>query len=199
MINSDTPADGRKDSEVSSYAAASERLLLDRDTATADVQTISLELSALADTIVATPHPIEAHRALSRIRDLGSINPETFRSILDPLLKTSSFGCKTLYILCVDWGLTEYYAKELLDFVKRGQPKSDLVSCFVDAVMIATDYLRTHSDPELLSAIIDLYESSNSTRRERGAAENALWHLFGQSHDGNVLLRRAKARLAQEA
>jgi hypothetical protein len=103
-----------------------------------------------------------------------------------------------LYILCVDWGLTDDYTKELLDFIKRGEQKSELLSCLVEPVMIATDYLYDHSDPGLLGAIIDLYESEDSTKYERGTAENALWHLFGQSEDGSALLQRAKARLAQE-
>lgn len=199
MSNSETFADECKNSEVLSHGANLERSLLDAGTTTDDVHAIGLELRALADRIKSTPDLVEGSRLLSRIRDVGSIDPEAFRSILDPFLQTSTYGCRTLYILCVDWGLTEHYTKELLDFIKRGEQKSELLSCLVEPVMIATDYLYDHSDPDLLGAIIALYESGDSTKYERGTAKNALWHLFGQSTNGSVLLRRAKARLAQEA
>jgi hypothetical protein len=198
MSNSGTVPDGRKD-RVSSHDASSEGFLLNTASSTDDVHAIGLELQELADRIKSTPDLVEGSRLLSRIRDVGSIDPEAFRSILDPFLQTSTYGCRTLYILCVDWGLTEHYTKDLLDFIKRGKQKSELLSCLVEPVMIATDYLYDHSDPDLLGAIIALYESGDSTKYERGTAKNALWHLFGQSTNGSVLLRRAKARLAQEA
>ena len=117
-----------------------------------------------------------------------------------------------LWILCWYWQLTADYTTQLITFI-RGVAWDGLEECRRAATSIAGEYLRTHTHPDLLHALVEIYENGNEEGSLRLNAYYAIadamgrdWHGLPPVHDpldldfeaDPSLIEEAKDRLLQE-
>jgi hypothetical protein len=80
-----------------------------------------------------------------------------------------------VWILCRWWDLTADYKEHLLRFL-RGVEWDDLGEASRAASGVAGDYLREHTDPDLLEAVLDVYRSRDREVR-RSVRQGAFYAL----------------------
>lgn len=117
-----------------------------------------------------------------------------------------------LGILCYFYKLTARYAKQIA-FIIRGAPWDTSDSLHEKVTSVAADYLRDHTEPTLLRALIETSENHYTSQDRRDNTLGALGIALGlrlprratkevdneSSHlDDASIMRLAKERLARE-
>jgi hypothetical protein len=87
-----------------------------------------------------------------------------------------------LQVLCTYWGYGSRYLRHLIAFV-RGVPWDTEDEVRLAATSIAGEFLRSTREPELLKALIEVYEDEGANQTARETAYLALGRAMGLGWD----------------
>jgi hypothetical protein len=113
---------------------------------------------------------------------LGRAGAVAHRRLVERFLESASdpmLAQMAMHILCNYWDMSDQYLDELIRFV-RGVPWDVDGDVRRTALSDAGEYLRSHEDPRLLHAIVQVFENATEGQGMREAAYIALARAAGR-------------------